>query len=235
MITNRTIRVDDLNFEKGEVILINKNLNLTSCAVVTKTKRIINFKKIGHAGTLDPKATGLLILCTGKETKSIPSIQSMNKEYEGKMFLGSTTPTMDTESEPEFINDISFIDESKIKETTNQFIGEIDQVPPPFSAVRINGKRAYKLARKGKSFEIKSKKIKIESFTITEFNPPVAGFKVVCSKGTYIRKLIHDFGQTLGCGAYLLELKRTKIGDFSLKDAIDINMLEKLFTNTAVN
>lgn len=230
MITNKTTDIVDIDFNEGAVILINKPLDWSSFKVVDKVKRIIRAKKVGHAGTLDPKATGLLILCTGKLTKAISEFQNQIKEYRGKIYFGKTTPSMDMEtielaSEEKDISSLTF---DLIREATKGFIGEIEQIPPIYSATWINGKRAYELARKGKSVNLKPKKVFVQKFEILNYNPPFADFFIECSKGTYVRSLVHDLGQKLGTGAFLYQLERTKIGKFSLEDAIGIEELRKL-------
>lgn len=201
------------------ILLINKPLRWTSFDVVRKLRNVLKIKKIGHAGTLDPLATGLLILCTGKMTKQIETFQAQEKEYTGKMILGQTTPSYDLETEPTLPDDISHITEEKIIEATSQFMGSISQIPPLHSAIKVDGKRAYKLARAGSDAKLKAREVTISTFEITDVNLPEVSFRVVCSKGTYIRSLAHDMGQVLGVGAYLSELCRTRIGDFLLKDA----------------
>ncbi|MEP2667433.1 MAG: tRNA pseudouridine(55) synthase TruB [Cyclobacteriaceae bacterium] len=201
------------------VLLINKPLRWTSFDVVRKLRGVLKIKKIGHAGTLDPLATGLLILCTGKMTKQIETFQAQEKEYTGKMILGQTTPSYDLETEPTLPVDISGITEEKIIEATSKFTGSISQIPPLHSAIKVDGKRAYKLARAGSDAKLKVREVTISTFEITDVNLLEVGFRVVCSKGTYIRSLAHDMGQALGVGAYLSELCRTRIGDFLLKDA----------------
>lgn len=230
MITRKTSDLSDIDFNQGAVILINKPVDWTSFKVVEKVRRIIKAKKVGHAGTLDPKASGLLILCTGKLTKSISEFQNYKKEYRGKIYFGKTTPTMDLESidQASEEKDISFLNLDLIREAAKSFVGEIEQIPPLYSAVWVNGKRAYELARKGKNVNLKPKKVVIEKFEILDFNPPLADFIVVCSKGTYVRTLAHDLGQKLGCGAFLFQLERTKIGEFKLEDAIDLEQLKIL-------
>lgn len=230
MITKKTSDLSDIDFNQGAVILINKPVDWTSFKVVEKVRRIIKAKKVGHAGTLDPKASGLLILCTGKLTKSISEFQNYTKEYRGKIYFGKTTPTMDLESidQASEEKDISFLNLDLIREAAKSFVGEIEQIPPLYSAVWVNGKRAYELARKGKNVNLKPKKVVIEKFEILDFNPPLADFIVVCSKGTYVRTLAHDLGQKLGCGAFLFQLERTKIGEFKLEDAIDLEQLKIL-------
>lgn len=202
-----------------QVLLIDKPLHWTSFDVVKKLKFTLKVKKIGHAGTLDPLASGLLILCTGKKTKSIEQYQAQKKEYTGSFTLGYTTASYDLESEPEFKSEIGHIQEKDLKEATLQFLGTIRQTPPIFSAVKKDGKRAYELARAGKEIKLNAKEITIHSFEILNYEPPKVYFKVECSKGTYIRSLANDFGQALGVGAHLSSLRRTKIGDFSVEDA----------------
>lgn len=230
MITNKTTDISDIDFNQGAVILINKPIDWTSFKVVDKVRRLIRAKKVGHAGTLDPKATGLLILCTGKLTKSIDEFQNKIKEYRGKIYFGKTTPTMDLESidEASEERDISNLNLEIIKEAAKSFVGEIEQVPPLFSAKWVNGKRAYELARKGKNINLRPKKVFVYKFEILNYNPPLAEFEIVCSKGTYVRSLANDLGQKLGCGAFLYQLERTKIGEFKLEDAIDLEQLKKL-------
>lgn len=214
-------------FEKGEVLLINKPYGWTSFDVVRKIRNKIRIKKVGHAGTLDPLATGLLILCIGKFTKRINEYMAQEKEYTGTFVLGATTPTYDLESEPENFSDYSYITEEKLRETARQFTGIIDQVPPIHSAIKKDGKRVYELARRGETVELEPRKIQITEFEITHINFPEVHFRVVCSTGTYIRSLAHDFGKALGCGAYLGSLCRTRIGNFSIKDALTIEQAEK--------
>lgn len=223
-------------FQEGQILLIDKPLNWTSFQVVNKVRWLIrkqfNIKKIkvGHAGTLDPLATGLLIICTGKYTKQIDSYQAQEKEYTGTITLGATTPSFDLETEIDQTFDISNITEAEIKDATRQFIGEIEQYPPVFSAVKKDGKRLYEFARSGEDVEISSRKITISEFGITSINLPEVHFKVNCSKGTYIRSLAHDFGRALNNGAHLSGLRRTKIGAFSVEDAISIEDFEKAIT-----
>jgi tRNA pseudouridine55 synthase len=207
------------------ILLINKPLRWTSFDVVRKLRGVLKIKKIGHAGTLDPLATGLLILCTGKMTKQIDTFQAQEKEYTGKMILGQTTPSYDLETAPTPPQDISGVSERMIREVTSQFTGSISQIPPLHSAIKVEGKRAYKLARAGSDAQLKPREVTISTFEITDIHLPEVGFRVVCSKGTYIRSLAHDMGQALGVGAYLSELCRTRIGDFLLKDAQTLDEL----------
>ncbi|ADR20782.1 tRNA pseudouridine synthase B [Marivirga tractuosa] len=215
------------SYNEGKVLLIDKPLNWTSFDVVKKLKFTLKVKKIGHAGTLDPLATGLLILCTGKMTKSIEKYQAQEKEYTGEFTLGYTTPSYDLETEPEFQKETSHLTLEDLKSNTAYFTGEIEQTPPIFSAVKTGGKRAYSLAREGKEVKLKSRVVTISEFEITDFKENKVSFRVRCSKGTYIRSLAHDFGEKLGVGAYLSALRRTKIGDFSVEDADNLNEFVK--------
>ncbi len=206
----------------GGFLLINKPMGWTSFDVVRKIRNTVKIKKVGHAGTLDPLATGLLIICTGKFTKKINQYMSQEKEYTGTITLGATTPTYDLESEPENITSIDFVTEEAVLNATKQFTGEILQVPPIHSAIKQKGKPVYLLARKGIDVILEPRKITISEFEITSIEMPKVYFKVVCTTGTYIRSLANDFGKALGCGGYLSSLCRTRIGDFSLKDAITV-------------
>lgn len=216
------------DYKNGQVILIDKPLEWTSFQVVNKLrwhiKQKFNIKKIkvGHAGTLDPLATGLLIICTGKFTKKIDEYQGQIKEYTGEITLGATTPSYDMETEVNKTFSTNHITEKLINETALKFIGEIEQKPPIFSALKKDGKRLYELARAGETTEIKPRKITIEAFEITSINLPKVTFRVVCSKGTYIRSLAYDFGEALNSGGYLSELRRTKIGNFNVKNGMKI-------------
>lgn len=211
--------------QEGKVLLIDKPLDWTSFDVVNKVRwnirKAYNLKKIkvGHAGTLDPKATGLLIVCTGKFTKRIDEIQAESKVYTGTIKLGVTTPTYDTESEEDQTFPTEHITEELIHEATKQFLGEIDQYPPAHSAIKVDGKRLYELARAGKEVELKARRIHIYDFKITKIELPLVEFEVHCGKGTYIRSLANDFGKELNSGGYLTELRRTKIGNFSVENA----------------
>ncbi|MBW8201555.1 tRNA pseudouridine(55) synthase TruB [Flagellimonas abyssi] len=221
------------DFLNGQILLIDKPIEWSSFQAVNALKWAIRKKfslkkiKIGHAGTLDPLATGLLIICTGKFTKKIPELQGQVKEYTGTFTLGATTPSYDLETEVNGNFPIDHITDASIKDATTQFLGEIDQVPPIFSALKKDGKRLYELAREGKEVEIKSRKIEISEFEITRIDLPELDFRVVCSKGTYIRSLAHDFGKALGSGAYLSELRRTKIGDFNVNNATSPNVFKE--------
>ena len=214
-------------FEQGKVLLINKPLNWTSFDVVRKVRNLVKIKKVGHAGTLDPLATGLLIICTGKFTKRINEFMAREKEYTGSFTLGATTPTYDLESEPANFKPFDHLTEDEIKKATSLFTGEIMQVPPAHSAIKQQGKRVYELARQGKEVVLEPRKLLISEFEITDIALPVVSFRVVCSTGTYIRSLAHDFGQALGCGAYLSSLCRTRIGEFKNEDAMSMEEFEK--------
>ena len=217
-------------YEEGQVLLINKPYKWTSFDVIRKMRHLIKIKKVGHAGTLDPLATGLLIVCTGKFTKRINDFMAQEKEYTGSITLGATTPTFDLESEPENIKDTTGITAAQLHEATLPFTGHILQVPPMHSAIKKDGKRIYELARRGETIELEPRKLFIKSFEITDISMPVLQFKVVCSTGTYIRSLANDFGAALGCGGYLSSLCRTAIGEFCLKDSLTIEQLEALVT-----
>jgi tRNA pseudouridine55 synthase len=207
------------NFEEGKVLLIDKPLHWTSFDVVRKIRSTLKIKKVGHAGTLDPLATGLLIVCTGKFTKKINEYMAQVKEYTGTFTLGATTPTYDKESTPENFTDYTHITEDEIKKATLHFIGEIQQFPPIYSAIKKDGVALYELARRGEEVELKARTIVINEFEITRVELPVISFRVLCGTGTYIRSLAHDMGTALGCGAYLSELRRSKIGDMNVEDA----------------
>lgn len=204
--------------KKGGVILVDKPYKWTSFDAVNKIKIALR-AKIGHAGTLDPLATGLLICCTGEFTKKISEYQQLPKEYTGILHLGAVTETYDLESEPQDAKPYDHLTEAEIKAATAQFTGNIMQVPPAHSAIKRDGKRSYDLAREGKEVKLDPRAITITEFEITEIKLPEVHFRVNCSTGTYIRSLAHDFGQALGCGAYLQELRRTKIGPFDVADA----------------
>jgi len=221
-------------FLNGEVILVDKPFNWTSFQVVNKIRWMIKTTlgikkiKVGHAGTLDPLASGLLILCTGKMTKQIEQFMGQEKEYVGTFSLGATTPSYDLETEINQYFPIEHIDKKLLENTLTQFTGIIDQQPPVFSALKKEGKRLYEFAREGQEVEVPSRKVTIRNFEITQINFPEIDFKVNCSKGTYIRSLAHDFGKSLNSGAYLSLLRRTRIGKYSIENAIQIEDFEKL-------
>lgn len=216
------------DYLNGQVLLIDKPLNWTSFQVVNKLrweiKRAFGLKKIkvGHAGTLDPLATGLLVICTGKMTKQIDQFQAQEKEYTGTFVLGSTTPSFDLETEIDRQYPTSHLTKPIILETAAQFVGDIQQAPPVFSAIKKDGKRLYEFARAGEEVTIKTRKVTIQEFEITNINGLHIDFRVVCSKGTYIRSLAHDFGNALNSGAHLYQLRRTKIGELKIEDSLSI-------------
>lgn len=218
----------------GQVLLFDKPLHWTSFQVVNKVRWLIKKRfrikkiKVGHAGTLDPLATGLLIICTGKFTKRIPELQGQIKEYTGIIKLGETTPSFDLETEVNQTFPTDHITEELLEETAKKFIGEIEQTPPVFSALKKDGKRLYEYAREGKEVEVKSRKVEISEFEIDAINFPEVSFRTVCSKGTYIRSLAHEFGEALSSGAHLKELRRTAIGDHSVENAMSIEYFENL-------
>ena len=213
------------DFPGGEILLFNKELNWTSFDVVNKVRYNICQKlrikklKVGHAGTLDPLASGLIVLCTGKATKRIEEIQQAEKEYVATLKIGATTPSFDMETEEDTVKDFSHVNRELIEATLQKFIGEIDQVPPVFSAVKVKGKRAFDYARKGEDIELQAKKIVIRKIVLEDCSLPSIRIRVNCGKGTYIRALARDIGEELKCGAYLTALERTRIGDFDLTNA----------------
>ena len=228
------------DFLDGQLLLIDKPMGWSSFQAVNKVKWVIRTKfklkkiKVGHAGTLDPLATGLLLICTGKFTKKLNELQGQVKEYTGTFYLGATTPSYDKETEIDQEFSIGHITESLIRQTTQKFIGEIQQLPPIFSALKKDGKRLYEYARDGETVDIKLRTVHISEFEITRIALPEIDFKVGCSKGTYIRSLAHDFGKALGSGAYLSSLRRTKIGDYSVYKAITPMDFETLvFSNSS--
>lgn len=211
---------------EARLILIDKPYGWTSFDVVNKLRYKLKIKKIGHAGTLDPLATGLLIICTGKMTKRIEEFMGLEKEYTGKLVLGQTTASHDLETPVSAACDISHITEEMIRLAASQFTGKISQIPPAHSAIKIGGKRAYESARKGKDIELKPREVEVREFEITQVQLPEVSFRIVCSKGTYIRSLVRDLGNALECGAYLAELCRTRIGTMLLKNAVAIEDVE---------
>jgi tRNA pseudouridine55 synthase len=221
------------DFVEGEVLLIDKPLEWTSFDVVnflrSFLRKMYNLKKlkVGHAGTLDPLATGLLIICTGKKTKEIDTYQGMDKVYIGSMYFGATTPSYDGETEIDNEFDISGITKDLLQKTTSRFTGEIEQVPPAYSAIKVDGKRAFDLARKNQNVELKSRKVKISSFNLMNIDLPRIDFSVECTKGTYIRSLVHDFGKALGKGAYLTDLRRTQIGKYNVNESFTLEKFKE--------
>lgn len=223
------------DFQNGQILLIDKPLNWSSFQAVNKLKYALINKvglpkkfKIGHAGTLDPLATGLLLVCTGKFTKRISELQGQAKEYTGTFFIGATTPSYDLETEIDENFPISHIDEVLIHETVKQFLGEIDQKPPIYSAIKKDGVRLYEHARAGETVEIATRKTVIHEFEITRIALPEIDFRVVCSKGTYIRSIAYDFGKAMQSGSHLTALRRTKIGDYNVDNALDVTVFESL-------
>lgn len=229
---------DSINFKEGALLLIDKPIDWTSFDVVNKIRFKIRYRygvkkfKVGHAGTLDPKATGLLLLCTGKFTKKLGDLQGLSKTYTGTMKLGATTPTFDSEMEEDAHYPTRHINSDLIETTRKKFIGEIDQYPPMFSAIKVDGVPLYKKARKGQTVEVKSRKITIHDFQITRFENDELDFLVCSSKGTYIRSLAYDFGKALESGAYLTALRRTKVEDYDIKDAWQLDDLVNFIENS---
>ena len=209
--------------DAGQLLLLNKPLGWTSFDVVNKLRYKLKIKKIGHAGTLDPLATGLLIICTGKMTKQIEEFMGLEKEYTGTFVIGQTTPSYDLETEVTQPVDISSVTEASILKAVKTLTGTISQLPPAHSAIKIGGKRAYKFARQGKEVELKPREVEVSEFEVTSIALPMITFRVVCSKGTYIRSLARDLGESLGVGAYLSQLCRTRIGNFKLEDALSVD------------
>ena len=208
--------------ERNEVILIDKPLKWTSFDVVNKIRWAGKYKKVGHAGTLDPLATGLLILCTGKKTKEIDTYQAQEKEYTGTLVLGKTTPSVDLETGFDAEFSTEHITQEAISQVVSQLSGHIEQIPPAHSAIKVNGKRAYESARKGEDVILKPRQVEVKTFEIDSTNFPEISFKITCSKGTYIRSLVRDFGKLLNSGAYMSSLRRTRIGDFKIENSLTI-------------
>lgn len=208
--------------DEGEVILINKPYEWTSFDVANKLKRACKFKKIGHAGTLDPLATGLVILCTNKKTKQIDTYQAKEKEYTGTLVLGKTTPSIDLETEFDSESSVDHVTQEAMENARIELVGHIEQFPPIYSAVKMGGERLYKKARRGETVEIKPRSVEIKLFEIETSEFPTISFRIICSKGTYIRSMVRDFGIKLGCGAYMASLQRTRIGEHSLSDAWEL-------------
>ena len=213
------------DFVAGEVLLLDKPLQWTSFDVVKKVRGAIRIKKVGHAGTLDPLATGLLILCTGKMTKQIDTFQAQEKEYEGTFVLGATTASYDLETEVENVISVDHLTEKQILEAISQLTGDIMQIPPAHSAIKIDGKRVYESARKGKEVKIDPRPVTVHKFELTRVALPEIDFKIICSKRTYIRSLARDLGEILGVGAYMSALRRTRIGNFKIEDAMPVQTL----------
>lgn len=231
-----------MDFVEGEILYFNKPLTWTSFQLVAKVRYLICKKlhikklKVGHSGTLDPLATGLLIVCTGKSTKRIEDFQYNTKEYIATLELGATTPSYDLEKPVDKRYDYSYVTEELVKEKLKKFTGKIEQIPPAFSACKVDGKRAYLMARKGKEVELKPKVLVIDEIELTKFDLPEIVLRIVCSKGTYIRAIARDLGEALGCGAHLTGLCRTRIGDITLEDSMSVEeFAEKLDADDAFN
>ncbi len=231
MITKTSNDLSNINFLEGSVILFDKPIDWSSFKVIHIIRKKIGIKKIGHAGTLDPKATGLLIICIGKETKSISLYQNLEKTYLGTFTLGKKTPSMDSETEVIDEKPIDSISNEKILEIKENFVGEIWQTPPMFSAINYKGKKLYKYARKGETIKLEPRKVFVNSFEINKIELPLIYFTIRCSKGTYLRAIANDFGDQLGCGAYLSSLRRTDIGDYSVDEALTYDEFMNLFPN----
>lgn len=228
MITKKTNSFSGIDFQAGEAILIDKEKGLTSFRIVHKVRKAVQIKKVGHAGTLDPAATGLLIICTGKKTKEIYKYQEDIKTYTGIISIGKRTESMDAETEFLDEKSIDSIDSEKIEEVRKSFLGKIEQIPPMYSALKHKGKQLYKYARKGIVIERPPRSVEIVGFDIKNIDLPDIHFEIVCSKGTYIRVIADDFGKKLNCGAYLKELRRTAIGKFNVDDALSIDEFVKI-------
>lgn len=217
--------IEQFRAPEGGVLLVDKPQQWTSFDVVKKVRGALRVKKVGHAGTLDPMATGLLILCSGKMTKQIDSFQAQMKSYQGSMCLGAVTASYDADTPREEEKDTSTITETQIHEGAQHFVGDISQLPPMYSAVKVDGQRLYKLARKGEEVERRPRTVSVTRFSIDAVKLPQVDFTVECSKGTYVRSLAHDLGQDLGCGAYLTALRRTAIGSQNVSDAWTIDSI----------
>lgn len=229
MITTQTKDPQNLDYLSGQVLLIDKPVNWTSFDVVARIRRLTKVKKVGHAGTLDPLATGLLVVCTGKKTKEISEYQNQSKKYTGIITLGKSSPSMDMATEITETVLPDNLSEEKILAVRNKFLGNIEQVPPMFSALKHKGKALYKYARAGKAVERNPRQVDIYSFEITKINLPDIHFEISCSKGTYIRVIADDFGKELGCGGILSLLRRTQIGNFNVDNAINLDEFTTLF------
>ena len=227
----------DFDFIRGEILVLNKPINWTSFDLVNKVRnmlcRLMKIKKlkIGHAGTLDPKATGVMVLCSGKFTKQIDEIQADEKEYIALLKIGATTPSFDLETEEDAFFETSHVTLEMVEQVLLQFIGSIEQVPPAFSAIKVDGKRAYKFARKGQDVVLKSKQLIIKEIELLKFEMPEIELRIVCSKGTYIRALARDIGLALNSGAYLTGLKRTRIGEYTIDQSFDLTELSEMLTS----
>jgi len=233
-ITKITVNDFEPDFEAGEIILLDKSVRKSSFDLVYKVRKATGVQKVGHAGTLDPQATGLVIVCTGKKTKGISQIQELGKTYTGIISLGKTTSSHDSETEFETENSFEYVTEKEIFLARDLFIGKVVQTPPMYSAVKVHGQALYKYARKGVELERKTREVFIYDFQITGIDLPDIHFEISCSKGTYIRVIAHDFGKALGCGAYLKKLRRTRIGEFNVEDAFDIEEFKEFVKNNTM-
>ena len=230
IITNQTTDLSNADFTEGEIILIDKPSGPTSFQIVNKIRKITGVRKVGHSGTLDPKASGLMIVCTGKKTKVMDEFINLNKTYSGIIKLGVTSPSMDLETECTAVPIPNDMSEENIRDIRDSFLGEIEQTPPMYSAVKVGGKKLYNLARKGKTIEREPRKIFIEKFEINKIDLPDIHFTITCSKGTFIRVIADDFGKKLESGAVLSELRRIGIGEFSVDEAFTINEFSHQFS-----
>ena len=219
------------DFEKGEIILLDKPIRKSSFDLVYKVRKAVEVQKVGHAGTLDPQATGLVLVCTGRMTKEISNLQLLEKTYTGIISLGKTTPSLDAETEFDSENSFEQVTEKEIFETRDLFLGKITQIPPMYSALKSNGKALYRYARKGVEVERNPREVFVSRFEIKNIDLPDIEFEISCSKGTYIRVIANDFGKKLGCGAYLKKLRRTRIGSFCVDDAFTIDEFREFVNN----
>jgi tRNA pseudouridine55 synthase len=234
MITKETNDLSGIDFKAGEVILVDKPAGWSSFKVIRKIRNVISVKKVGHAGTLDPMATGLLIVATGKKTKSIHEYQSLEKTYTGTITLGKTSPSMDMETEIISEKPVTNITEENIYKVRDEFLGTIKQIPPMYSAVKYKGKNLYHLARKGEEVEREAREVVVSDFKILKIALPDVDFEITCSKGTYIRVIANDFGDKLGCGGLLSSLRRIKIGNYSVENALTVDEFVDRFTSKQV-
>ncbi len=230
-ITKKTTPDYEPDFEKGEMILLDKPIRKSSFDLVYKVRKAVAVQKVGHAGTLDPKATGLVIVCTGRMTKEISEIQMLEKTYAGIISLGKTTPSFDSETGFDSEKSFAGITEKEIFETRDLFLGKVTQIPPMYSALKIHGQALYRYARKGVEIERSPREVFVSKFEIKNIDLPDVEFEISCSKGTYVRAIANDFGKILGCGAYLKELRRTQIGSFKVEDAFTIDEFKEYLIN----
>ena len=234
IITNQTTDLSDTDFSEGEIILIDKPSGPTSFQIVNKIRQITGVKKVGHSGTLDPKANGLMIVCTGKKTREMDNFIGLDKTYSGIIQLGLQSPSKDTETDCSEIPIPDNLDENKIFEARDTFLGRVEQIPPMYSAIKVGGKKLYNLARKGKSIKREPRIVFIEKFEILKIELPYVHFEITCSKGTFIRVVADEFGKKLNTGGVLTELRRTRIGEFSVENALSINEFVNRFEHQIV-